>query len=103
MKRYKYITGWMLLILGATFYACQDEGPELGALAAPSNVTLEAEVTSDGSGLVTFRAAAQNALTYHYFFGISDSEDPTVASKDQHLYRAGDRFFRRRAFFKQGH
>ena len=73
----------MLLSLAAICYACQDEEPELGTFAPPSNVTLEADVTTDGSGVVTFRASAQNALTFHYFFGISDSEDPTVASSGE--------------------
>src|SRR5258706_9450029 len=36
---------------------------------APSNLTVETTITTDGSGLVTFHATADNAVNFTFYFG----------------------------------
>lgn len=82
MKKIKYILGLVLLSLGMVLYSCQEDDQEFGEVAAPTNLTLEATVLNtseefpngDGSGLVSFTANAEGAISYEYFYGDNTSE-----------------------------
>ncbi|HIB37105.1 glycoside hydrolase family 16 protein [Mesonia sp.] len=82
MKKTKYILGLALLSLGMILYSCQEDDQEFGEVAAPTNLTLDATVLNtsdefpngDGSGLVSFEANAEGAITYEYFYGDNTSE-----------------------------
>jgi beta-glucanase (GH16 family) len=65
-------------------------GSEDAPKVTPTNVTLSADVSDDGTGLVTFTATADNAVKFYYYYGESDS-DPAVLSEDgkgQYTYAA---------------
>lgn len=47
---------------------CQEEEPKLDALLIPTNLEVNTNISQDGSGLVEFRASAENALTYKFSF-----------------------------------
>ena len=66
-----------ILVLGLV--GCQDKIGDIGDLQAPSNLTASAVVSPDGSGMVNFDANADGAIVYHYFLGISDTENATVS------------------------
>jgi hypothetical protein len=83
MKNFKY--NMMLLLVGLTFLtftSCQDEDQEFGAVIAPSNIVLNFEIAGqdatnpngDGSGIVSFTATADDAITFIYSFG-DDSDN----------------------------
>ncbi len=84
----KIIQYTLVLLIGILFAtsACQKDSHELGALVAPSNVSLTYEIVGadnenpygDGSGLVNFTATADNEITYNYIFG--DGFDTVSAS-----------------------
>ncbi|WP_116107961.1 family 16 glycosylhydrolase [Lewinella sp. IMCC34191] len=73
---------YILLLLGLTVVACEQEEYAFGDLTAPSNLQIEANVTGqtadtpngDGSGTVTFVATADNAITYKYIFSDGTEE-----------------------------
>lgn len=75
------LTGMLLIIV-----SCQKDDYELGALVAPTNVTLSYEIVGadaenpngDGSGNVIFSATATNAITFTFDFG--DGKDVQVAA-----------------------
>lgn len=71
------ITAFFLFLLG--FGACEEELSEIEALVAPTNLTLNATVAQDGSGMVSFDANADGAMVYHYYLGVSENERPTVS------------------------
>jgi len=68
-------TGLVALLLVFSS-ACTDDDYDIGAITAPSNLTVSAEVVGqsdempegDGSGQVTFTAKAEGAMTYKYVF-----------------------------------
>lgn len=80
MKRY-----FAFLFVGL-FISCGSDEP--AGKITPSNLTLNATISTDGSGLVTFVAKADNAVKYNYFFGESTA-DPLFESIDgsaKHTY-----------------
>ena len=72
MKSLKYIIGLFILVI--TLTGCQDEDFAVGDLTTPSNIQIEIDVVGqdannpngDGSGVVNFTIAADNALSYHF-------------------------------------
>lgn len=68
-------TGLVALLLVFSS-ACTDDDYDIGAIKAPTNLTVSAEVVGqseempegDGSGQVTFSANAEGAMTYKYVF-----------------------------------
>ena len=76
-----------LLIIGALFWnGCKDDDP--AAKVTPSNLTLEATISDDGSGIVSFVADADDAIKYDFYFGENPGA-PAVTSTDgteQHTY-----------------
>ncbi len=63
----------IIVLLIFSFLSCKktDETPQD---VAPSNLTIQATVSSDSSGSVSFVAAATNAVLYTFNFGNSESE-----------------------------
>lgn len=67
----------IVLMLGVFFQSCQDDDTEFGPVTAPSNLELDFAIQGqnttdpdgDGTGIVVFTAAANNALNYTYDFG----------------------------------
>ena len=80
MKQIKTIFRISLLFSLVAFLSCQEEEPELGTLYVPSGLTISSTISTDGSGLVTFKASAENTLNYHFYFGNSSSEDAYVSN-----------------------
>ena len=68
---------------------CQEEIREVGNLEAPKNLTVSTSVNPDGSGIVNFDANADGAIIYHYFLGLSDTEDAAISGDGnlQAVYR----------------
>lgn len=60
-----------LLLLFVLLLSCKKNATAL----SPSNLQLQAEVSSDGSGKVHFTATAQHADRYYFTFGISSNEE----------------------------
>ncbi|MBW2962264.1 glycoside hydrolase family 16 protein [Mesonia aestuariivivens] len=77
-----YKLSFLMLFSLAAFYSCQEDDQEFGEVAAPTNLTLDATVLNtseefpngDGSGLVSFTANAEGAISYEYFYGDNTSE-----------------------------
>lgn len=64
----------------ALFLGCAEDIPELGDIIAPTNLVVVPSIETDGSGLVTFTATADNVLNYHFFFGNGANEEAFVSS-----------------------
>lgn len=83
----KYSTYFWILIAGflLTLSACQEDEKDLGDLKSPTNLTVTFTVVGadasnpngDGSGLVEFKATANNAITYYFDF--NDGKDKKIA------------------------
>ncbi|PPK85060.1 glycosyl hydrolase family 16 [Neolewinella xylanilytica] len=73
---------YLLLLFGLTLVACEQEEYAFGDLTAPSNLQIEANVAGqtadtpdgDGSGMVTFVATADDAITYKFIFSDGTEE-----------------------------
>ncbi|MDT0558453.1 family 16 glycosylhydrolase [Ichthyenterobacterium sp. W332] len=76
MKKIKYVIGSFLAI-AVLLTACQEDDASIGEITAPTNLVISAEIigqdaanpNGDGSGFVTLRATADNALSYSFVFG----------------------------------
>lgn len=65
ITRYFKLCSFVLVFL---FLACKKSGSSVTD-AAPTNLTLVADVSTDNSGNVAFTASANNAATYEYDYG----------------------------------
>ena len=78
MKKIKNIKNINILLfsLSLIFFGCQENDFEFGEIITPSNITITATIAGvdaanpngDGSGVVSFKAAADNAVSYKYIF-----------------------------------
>lgn len=76
MKNLKYYIG-MIITIGLFFTGCQDDDNSIGAIIAPTNVSITAEIVGadasnpngDGSGFVNIKATADNVISYKFDFG----------------------------------
>ncbi|MDP6921388.1 MAG: glucan endo-1,3-beta-D-glucosidase [Lutibacter sp.] len=74
MKNIHYVVGLLLSLV--IFTGCEEETYEFGAITAPSNIQISAEIVGadasnpfgDGSGTVHFTATADHAITYKYVY-----------------------------------
>ena len=66
-----------LLLLFVLLLSCKKQATAL----TPTNLQLQAEVSKDGSGKVSFKATALNADRYYFTFGTSETEEG-IRSKD---------------------
>lgn len=77
MKQFLILTALALLC-----FTCEQEDYAFGDITAPQNLTLDVVIAGqsdllpngDGSGLVTFSASADNAITYKYIFSDGSEE-----------------------------
>ncbi|WP_406684695.1 glycoside hydrolase family 16 protein [Seonamhaeicola sp. MEBiC1930] len=74
MKNLKYYLG-VFILMALIFNSCQEDDYALGAIIAPSNLTITTTYIDEGvasaapglgSGLVNFSATADNALSFHF-------------------------------------
>lgn len=81
------------LILFFFMLSCQEDDTGIGAITAPSNVQITAEIVGqdadnpfgDGSGIVNFMATADNEITYQFEFG-DETGDVAPTGEISHLY-----------------
>ncbi len=101
MKKLAYIF-YAFLFIGLV--GCEEELGELGQLSAPSNLSVTANVSTDGSGQVIFNATADGVQTYHFYFGLSESEGATLVPSGEltYFYRSSGTYTARVVAFGSG-
>lgn len=87
MKKYMFFVPALLSLF---LLSCEEDLQQIADITAPGNLQISADVSQDGSGIVDFTASASGAMTYHYYFGLSDTEKPVVAAggKTTFAYRS---------------
>jgi beta-glucanase (GH16 family) len=83
----KIILSFLILIISAVVLInCSSSDPE--AAVTPSNLTLETNVSTDGSGLITVAANANDAVKYAFTFGEDLTATPLISTtgEAQHNY-----------------
>ncbi|MUP44939.1 glycosyl hydrolase family protein [Gramella sp. BOM4] len=80
--------GVFLLLIG--MLSCQEDDLQLETIIPPSNLTVTADVSEDGSGMVQFDASAENALTYKYVFGNGETKVAPGGSYTHSFSETGD-------------
>jgi hypothetical protein len=73
------LIGWLLLS-----FACEEESQQ--PIFIPTDLTIEVEVSNNGSGIVSVEAQAIGALNYHFFFGEEESEAPIQSAQGRAQY-----------------
>lgn len=66
---HKNMSTLLSLLCLLTAFGCSKEKDDAPTGGAPSQLVINAEVAKDGSGLVSFKAHARNATSYHFEFG----------------------------------
>ncbi|APG60662.1 family 16 glycosylhydrolase [Christiangramia salexigens] len=66
MRYFKIL--FSLLAVSLIMSGCQDDDLSLDTILVPSNLQVATAISDDGSGLVTFTATANNAITYKFVF-----------------------------------
>ncbi|WP_028374664.1 family 16 glycosylhydrolase [Leeuwenhoekiella sp. MAR_2009_132] len=66
MKKIIQIVSYCLVLF--TVLSCQDDDSTLEQVLVPQNLEVTTDITTDGSGNVTFTATADNAVTYRFSF-----------------------------------
>lgn len=101
MKKLVYVL-YAFLFVG--LMGCEEELGELGQLSAPSNLSVTANVSTDGSGQVVFSANADGAQTYHFYFGLAEGEGPTLVPSGDltYFYRTSGTYMARVVAFGSG-
>lgn len=84
MKNNKNIMCMFLLVL-MFIVSCQEEEPILEALVVPTNLTVVATATDDGSGMVSFNATASNVINYKFVY--DDGTDAEIDADGQLIKR----------------
>lgn len=80
----KNITAFLLLFFFLTASSCKKEGNNTNNNPAPSNLVVNAVVSTDGTGNVNFTATATNAVTYDFEYGdavVETGTDGTVTHR----------------------
>jgi PKD repeat protein len=67
MKFYKTLTSLFLVYF--LLVSCKKAGADSVAVILPANLSLAANVSVDGTGIVVFTATATNAVSYAFEFG----------------------------------
>lgn len=78
-----------LVFLFCVLSGCKSNDPEIKL--QPANLVVSAVVSSDGSGLVTFEATAENSNSYLFFFGDGSSKE-SVDGKVSYSYKVSDAY-----------
>lgn len=82
MKYFKII--FSLLAVSLMFSSCQDDDLGLEAMLVPSNIIVNTDISTDGSGIVEFMVSADNAFTYQFNFGdgtTGTSQDGSITKR----------------------
>lgn len=58
-----------MLAIAFLFSSCQDDDLGLEAMMVPSNIVVNTDISTDGSGIVEFTVSADNAISYQFNFG----------------------------------
>lgn len=85
MKKF-HIYSIIIIAISLGVWGCAEDIPEIDPLVVPTNLVLDATVSEDGSGLVTFNSFADNALVYHFYLGLGSSETPTLSQDGKLSY-----------------
>jgi beta-glucanase (GH16 family) len=81
-----YATRKVLLFFFCVLCSCKKGGADNGTMKiSPSNLMVNAVVSTDGSGNVSFTATADNAVSYAYEFGNGDTKT-TVSGSINYQY-----------------
>ncbi len=67
MKYFKIILS--ILAIAFLFSSCQDDDLGLESMMVPSNIVVNTDISTDGSGIVVFNVSADNAISYQFNFG----------------------------------
>jgi len=67
MKYLKIILS--ILAVAFLFSSCQDDDLGLETMMVPSNIAVNTDISTDGSGIVVFNVSADNAISYQFNFG----------------------------------
>ncbi|RKS55557.1 glycosyl hydrolase family 16 [Gillisia mitskevichiae] len=67
MKYYRII--FSLLAIALLFSSCQEDDLGLESMMVPSNILVNTDISTDGSGIVEFTVSADNAISYQFNFG----------------------------------
>ncbi len=87
MRYFKLI--FSLLAVSLMLSSCQEDDLELGTILVPTNLTINSNISDDGSGLVEFTATADNAITYEYNFSDGTSAVAAGGSYTKRFTRVG--------------
>jgi len=93
MKKINLYLTLTLFGLFIAFSACEKDQPELGDIVTPTGLSVTYDIQGvdsenpygDGSGFVTFKATASNALSYNFDFG--DGRGVQVAPSGEITYQ----------------
>ena len=85
MKNINLLLKTIFALLAFTFVSCEEEEFKLGAIVAPSNVVISAEIVGatadnpngDGTGVVNFTATGSDVITYKFIY---DGEEKLTPS-----------------------
>ena len=80
MKKFNLLLKSLFALIAFTFISCEEEDYKLGAITAPTNVVLSAEIVGvdtdnpngDGSGTVHFTVTGSDVITYKF---VNDGEE----------------------------
>ena len=98
LKMYNFLLFFFLLISCSGEEPSDDSGPSDPDQVIPTNLVLDIEIVGsnsqnangDGSGLVRFKATANNAVNYSFRFGTGDSEESSSGSVEYTYTQAGN-------------
>ena len=95
MKNLKYLSIIFLSLFVMT--ACEEDDYEFGSITAPSNLQVSVDIVGsdednpygDGSGIVNFNAAANNAINYEFIIDGETAAISTSGVLEQTFYTVG--------------
>ncbi len=71
IKKYSWLMGICFML-----FSCQEDIPGLQPIVAPANLSVDAAVAQDQSGVVTITPSAENVITFQVFF--TPGGDPVI-------------------------
>jgi len=66
---------FLTLALLFLIFGCGDDEPTTTAFVTPSNLVINSDISTDGSGLVSFTATADNASSFSFNFGDGSTQE----------------------------
>lgn len=86
MRCYKKLTVLLLMFSYFTGASCKKSSSTPPAGVAPTNLVVNAVVSTDGSGKVSFTATADNAVSYEYDFGDGSYTVTVPSGSTEYVY-----------------